>query len=126
MDAPGRPAPAADGRVNGHGRLGQRPARVTSAVDAPPLPGQPALVGGALAIGLLLLALQLWLLTVALDLYLGGHGDEVSLVALVSGAIFAGGLIVLAVLRRRPRVRRPSGDEAAYAVGAWGSPPSGS
>ncbi len=94
-------------------------------VAEPALPGQGPIVLTALAIGLLLLALQLWLLTVALDLYLGGHGDEVWLVALVSGAIFAGGLLVLLVLRRRPRVRRPSGDEAPYAVGAWGNPPSG-
>ena len=88
-----------------------------------PLPGQSALVGAALAIGLLLLALQLWLLTIALDLYLAGNGSEVWLLAAVSGLIFVGGLVVLAVLRRRPRVQRPAGDEAPFAVGAWGNPP---
>jgi hypothetical protein len=42
----------------------------------------------ALAIGLVLMALQLWLLTVALDLYLGGRTD---------------GFLVLGLLRGRPR-----------------------
>ncbi len=90
-----------------------------------PLPGQSVLVGGALAIGFLLLGLQLWVLTVALDLYLAGAGAEVWLLALVSGVIFLGGLVVLWVLRRRPHVRQPSGDEAPFSVGAWGNPPSG-
>ncbi len=95
-------------------------------VDEPPLPGQAPLVGAALAIGILLLAIQLWLLTVALDLFLGGSGGRVWLLAAVSGAIFVGGLLVLWVLGRRPRMRRPSGDEEPFAVGAWGSPPGGS
>jgi hypothetical protein len=94
-------------------------------VDQPPLPGEAPLTGAALAIGILLLAIQLWLLTVALDLYLAGNGSEVWGLALVSGAIFVGGLVVLAVLRRRPHVHRPTGDEAPFATGAWGNPPSG-
>jgi hypothetical protein len=64
------------------------------------------LVMAALAIGLLLMGLQLWLLTVALELYLSGDGGRVWQLALVSGAIFAGGLAMLALLRRRPRIRR--------------------
>jgi hypothetical protein len=54
-----------------------------------------------------LLGVQLWLLTVALDLYLGGQGGQVWSLALVSGLIFLGGLAVLWTLRRRPRVARP-------------------
>jgi hypothetical protein len=58
----------------------------------------------ALAIGLLLMAIQLWLLTVSLELYLAGAGERCWLLALVSGAIFGGGLVMLRLLDRRPRV----------------------
>jgi hypothetical protein len=75
--------------------------------DPPSLPGQAALVGAALAIGILLLGIQLWILTVALDLFLEARGGQVWLLAAVSGLIFVGGLLVLWVLRRRPRVRHP-------------------
>jgi hypothetical protein len=64
-------------------------------------------VAAGLAVGVLLLGVQLWLLTVALDLYLGGQGGQVWSLALVSGLIFLGGLAVLWTLRRRPRVARP-------------------
>jgi len=69
-------------------------------------PGQLAVLMAALLIGLLLMAMQLWLLTVALDLYLGGQGRQIWLLALVSGAIFAGGMVMLRMLGRRPRVSR--------------------
>jgi hypothetical protein len=95
---------------------------VVAPTEQRPLPGQAPLVAAALAIGVLLLGLQLWLLTVALDLFLGGGGAQIWLLALVSGLIFAGGVLGLWVLRRRPRMRRPRGDEAPFAVGAWGSP----
>lgn len=72
--------------------------------DFPPTPGQAPVVAAGLAIGILLLAVQLWLLTVALDLYLAGRGSQVWSLALVSGLIFAGGLAVLWILRRRPRL----------------------
>jgi hypothetical protein len=70
----------------------------------------------ALMIGLLMMGVQLWLLTVALDLYLGGQGRAIWLLALVSGAIFAGGVLMLRVLGRRPRLRRQAGNH----VPAWG------
>ena len=69
-------------------------------------PGRDALSIAALAIGLLLMALQLWLLTVALELFLSGKGTEVWPLALISGLIFAGGLGILWLLRRRPGIRR--------------------
>ena len=70
----------------------------------PPPPGEMPVVMAALSIGLLLMGVQLWLLTVALELYLEGHGDGAWHMALVSGAIFAGGLLVLRMLpRRTPR-----------------------
>src|ERR687886_1172050 len=64
-----------------------------------------ALIMAGLMIGLLLMSIQLWLLTIALDLYLAGASRQIWLIALVSGAIFLGGLLMLRLLRRRPRVR---------------------
>jgi hypothetical protein len=85
--------PALDGRARTH--------RV---VDLPPPPGQAAIVAAGLTVGILLLGIQLWLLTVALDLYLAGNGVQVWSLALVSGLIFVGGVAVLWMLGRRPHV----------------------
>jgi hypothetical protein len=43
-------------------------------------------------------------------LYLGGQGRQIWLLALVSGLIFVGGVVMLVVLGRRPRLggRQPS------------------
>jgi hypothetical protein len=75
-------------------------------------PGQAAVLLAALLVGLLLMGMQLWLLTVALDLYLGGQGRQIWLLALVSGLIFVGGIVMLVVLGRRPRLggRQPSAE----------------
>jgi hypothetical protein len=80
--------------------------RPDKSVSQPPPPGQMTLVLAGLAIGLLLMAIQLWLLTIALDLYLAGAGARIWQLALVSGAIFLGGLLMLRLLSRGPRVRR--------------------
>ena len=81
--------------------------RPESAPTVPPRPpGQTAVVTMGLAIGLLLMALQLWLLTLALELFLAGRGREVWRSAWLSGAVFAGGLVMLRLLDRRPRLRR--------------------
>jgi hypothetical protein len=69
-------------------------------------PGQVAIVMAALTLGLLLMGIQLWLLTIALELHLAGHGRQVWLLALVSGLIFLGGILVLRLLARRPRLAR--------------------
>jgi hypothetical protein len=82
----------------------QRPDEVA---EQPPPPGQMPLVLAGLAIGLLLMGIQLWLLTIALDLYLSGEGRQLWLLALISGAIFGGGLLMLRLLQRRPRLHRP-------------------
>lgn len=71
--------------------------------DRSPPPGHLAIVMAALVVGLLLMGIQLWLLTVALELFLGGHGRQVWLLAAVSGLIFVGGLFVLKMLGQRPR-----------------------
>jgi hypothetical protein len=47
-----------------------------------------------------MLALQLWLLTTALDLYLAGDGDVVWQLAIVSGFFFAGGVLALVLTTR--------------------------
>jgi len=66
-----------------------------------PPPGRGAMNMGAQAIGITFRGL----LTVALDLYLGGSGDQVWAIALCSGGIFLGGLLVRRVLARQPRIR---------------------
>ncbi len=71
--------------------------------DQPPV-GQMPIVTAALVIGILLMSIQLWLLTVALDLYLADNGADVWRIAVISGLIFLGGLGMLRILRRRPRV----------------------
>lgn len=69
-----------------------------------PIPGRQALLLASLAIGLVLLAVQLWLLTVALELYLAGHGDKVWVLGLFSGLVFLGGLFAVWLLSRSPRL----------------------
>jgi hypothetical protein len=76
------------------------------AVDRPPPPGRQAMLLALLLLGFLLMGIQLWLLTVALELYLGGHGDQIWLLALISGGVFLGGLLALRLVERRPRVAR--------------------
>jgi hypothetical protein len=73
----------------------------------PPPPGQAPIVLAGLAVGVLLMGVQLWLLTVALELYLAGHTGGLWLPAVVSGLIFAGGLLLLRLLGQRPRAAPP-------------------
>jgi nitrite reductase/ring-hydroxylating ferredoxin subunit len=96
--ARGRPA----GRARGGAVSAAAPPE--EPLDRAPPPGQHAAAAAALGIGILLMTFQLWLLTVALDLYLGGDGRRIWFLALVSGVVFAGG--VLAV-RRVGRPLRP-------------------
>jgi hypothetical protein len=72
--------------------------------EGTPPPGRQAVVIAALAIGLLLLGVQLWLLTVALDLYLSGDGADVWTLALASAVVFLGGLLALRLLGRRSKI----------------------
>ncbi len=100
--APGNETPYAAPFTDGARRAGP----LDDSVDRSPPPGQLAIVMAALMLGLLLMGTQLWLLTVALELYLGGHGRQVWLLAVVSGLIFLGGIVVLRLLGRRPRLAR--------------------
>ena len=54
----------------------------------------------------LLMTVQLWLLTLAFDLYLGGQRSETVVAAVISGLVFLGGLAMLRVVDRGPRRRR--------------------
>jgi hypothetical protein len=81
--------------------VSRRPAVASDAARA----WEGPVLTAALAIGLLLMAVQLWLLTVALDLLLAGKRDGLLGLALASGAVFAGGILVLRLLRARPRMR---------------------
>ena len=100
--------PATPGSVDGYG--GTAPSVADLGDERlQPTPGRQAIVMAALAIGLLLMGIQLWLLTVSLDLYLAGAGERCWLLAIVSGVIFLGGLLMLRLLDRRPRLGgRPS------------------
>lgn len=73
-----------------------------------PPPGEAGLVGAALMIGILLLALQLWILTVALEEFQRHNDQRTYMLAGISALIFAGGLAVRWLLRRTPTIRRTS------------------
>jgi hypothetical protein len=77
----------------------------TSDFERKPPPGQIAVVLTGLSLGILLLGIQLWLLTIALDRYLAGQNSFSWLLAVISGLIFLGGLLVLYLLARHPHVR---------------------
>lgn len=72
------------------------------------LPGRSSVAFLGLMLGLVLMAIQLWLLTLAFDLYLAGERAETVWVAIVSGLIFLGGLGILWFLDHRPRRPRAS------------------
>jgi hypothetical protein len=76
----------------------------TSDVERRPAPGQVAVVLTGLALGILLLGIQLWLLTIALDRYLAGQSVNIWVLALISGLVFVGGLLVLRMLARHPHL----------------------
>ena len=78
----------------------------TSDVERNPSPGQVGILLASLTIGILLMGIQLWLLTIALDLYLGGSSSYIWVLAIISGLVFLGGLMILRVLRRHPQMRR--------------------
>ncbi|MEO6828182.1 MAG: hypothetical protein ABI164_00110 [Acidobacteriaceae bacterium] len=59
-------------------------------------------------IGILLLGLQLWVLTVALEEFQRHNDERTYLLAVISALIFAGGLGVRWLLRRSPVLRGSS------------------
>ena len=75
--------------------------RPRAVVTLRPAPGQRAMTLAAVTIGVLLLGVQLWLLTVAVDLYLGGEAHDAWTLAVASGLVFAGGVFAYGLLGRR-------------------------
>lgn len=75
----------------------------TGETEHTPPSGLVAIVTAGFVIGILLMGIQLWLLTLALDFYLSGHTDGSWGILLVSGCIFLGGLFILKVLARETR-----------------------
>ncbi|HEU0115658.1 MAG TPA: DUF6755 family protein [Thermomicrobiales bacterium] len=61
---------------------------------------QGPLVLLGLTLGLILMGIQLWLLTVAFNLYLAGEQGRVVVAAAISGLIFLGGWGMLVLLDR--------------------------
>ena len=68
-----------------------------------PPPGQEGIILLGLSIGILMMGIQLWLLTIAFDLYLTGERGKTVGVAVASGLVFLGGLLMLRLLDRRPK-----------------------
>jgi hypothetical protein len=66
-----------------------------------PPPGWDALLLAAVVIGVVLLGIQLWLLTVALDIFLAGERGGLWVIVLCSGLVFIGGLFAVRVVSRR-------------------------
>ena len=77
--------------------------RRARAEEPMPPPGRQALLIAKLALGVLLLGVQLWLLTISLNLYLSGDGADVWTLAVFSGVVFLGGLLALGVPARLRR-----------------------
>jgi hypothetical protein len=76
----------------------ERPDRTGEARREPTWEGPLLLM--ALTIGLFLMGLQLWLLTLAFNLYLAGDQGRVVVAAVISGLIFLGGWGMLILLDR--------------------------
>ncbi len=71
-----------------------------------PRPGRQAMLLAALCIGVLLMAIQLWFLTIALDLFFSGERSGAWLLAVFSGLVFLGGIVALRLLGGPVRVGR--------------------
>jgi uncharacterized protein DUF6755 len=93
----------ADGRGGLDGMDGRALSETTAYERRTPSHGQAAIVLAGLTIGTILMGIQLWLLTVALDLYLSGRPEATWLAAGISGLVFLGGLLILRLLPRRPK-----------------------
>ncbi len=72
-------------------------------VEDPVQPWAGPILATALMLGLVLMAIQLWLLTVALDLLLGGGDGGFLRLAVASAGVFAGGVLVMWLLRAPAR-----------------------
>lgn len=83
----------------------RRPVGPTTEPERRPPPGEAGVALFGLAIGIMLMSMQLWLLTLAFDLYMYDDETGALLAAAFSGLVFLGGLLMLRFLGRRPRRR---------------------
>jgi cytochrome c biogenesis protein CcdA len=74
----------------------------TGDTDRVPPAGRSAMFMAGLAIGIMLMGIQLWLLTLALDLYLSGDNTNTWQLVLISGLVFLGGIWLMRLLSRHP------------------------
>jgi hypothetical protein len=88
-----------------HSHNDRERARQAIAPERRPPPGQAGLAMFGLAVGITLMSIQLWLLTLAFDLYMLDEDTDAILAAAFSGLVFFGGLFMLRLLDRRPRRR---------------------
>ena len=89
-----------DGRSDREPRVGGLEPNVPEP-QGPPDRGSVVLMG--VAVGVLLMSIQLWLLALAFEFYLSGHDSDVLWITAASGLIFLGGLLMLRLLHRAPR-----------------------
>jgi cytochrome c biogenesis protein CcdA len=75
----------------------------TGDTDRVPPAGRSAMFMAGLAIGIMLRGIQLWLLTLALELYLSGDNVNTWQLVLISGLVFLGGIWLMRLLSRHPR-----------------------
>lgn len=66
----------------------------------PPQRRELTAIDGALGLLAVLLIVQMWLLTAALEAFLAGHRETALPAALVSGVLFAGCLALYVLVRR--------------------------
>ncbi len=85
-----------------HGRDLQR--TTTEPERRQPIAAHIALIMFGLSVGLVLMALQLWLLTLAFDLFESGVRFQTTVIAAISGLVFVGGLVMLRLLDRNSHV----------------------
>lgn len=76
----------------------------TGDTDRVPPAGRSAMFMAGLAIGIMLMGIQLWLLTMALELYLSGQSINTWQLVLISGLVFLGGIWLMRLLSRHPHV----------------------
>lgn len=75
----------------------------TGDTDRVPPAGRSAMFMAGLSIGIMLMGIQLWLLTLALELYLSGQSENTWQLVLISGLVFLGGIWLMRLLSRHPR-----------------------
>jgi hypothetical protein len=87
---------------------GTRPSTRERRKPVVPPAGEDGLISAALSIGILLMGIQLWILTVSLEHFERHEYPPIYALAGISALIFAGGVMMLWLLRRTPAVGRSS------------------